>query len=85
MGEHISNLTDCSDIESFNNTYYLSSQETMFILPKYCYEDFINQIKDALKKQSDINDIHIALKQFILLWYKFNKANCFLAKKLMAK
>ncbi|WP_440857554.1 hypothetical protein [Staphylococcus shinii] len=85
MGEHISNLTDCSDIESFNNTYYLSSQETMFILPKYCYEDFINQIKDALKKKTDVNDIHIALKQFIFQWYKFNKANCFLAKKLNGK
>jgi len=85
MGEHISNLTDCSDIESFNNTYYLSSQETMFILPKYCYEGFINQIKDALKKKTDVNDIHIALKQFIFQWYKFNKANCFLAKKLNGK
>lgn len=85
IGDHIAKLTDTNGIESFNHQYYITSQETQFLIPKYCYEEFVRQIKQGLKKKDDETMLFMGLKQFIFQWYYFNKLKNLLSHKLNGK
>lgn len=85
IGEHIVRLTDTNEIELFNQQYYLTSQETQFHFPKYCYESFVSQMEEALKKDNDEKMLFMELKNFIFQWHYFNKLKTLLSQKVNGK
>lgn len=85
IGEHLAKLTNTGEIESFNQQYYLTSQETQLLIPKYCYEAFIRQMKKDLNRGSDETMLFMEFKQFIFQWHFFNKLKILLSQKLNGK
>lgn len=85
IGEHLAKLTNTGEIESFNQQYYLTSQETQLLIPSYCYESFIRQMKKDLNRGSDETMLFMEFKHFIFQWHFFNKLKILLSQKLNGK
>lgn len=85
IGEHLAKLANIGEVESFNQQYYLTSQETQLLIPNYCYESFVSQMEEALKKDNDKKMLFMELKHFIFQWHYFNKLKTLLSQKLNGK
>ncbi|MDW3888832.1 helix-turn-helix domain-containing protein, partial [Staphylococcus saprophyticus] len=85
IGENLAKLANTCEVESFNQLYYLTSQETQLLIPKYCYEAFIRQMKKDLNRGSDETMLFMEFKQFIFQWHYFNKLKTLLSQKLNGK
>ncbi|MGP5093443.1 helix-turn-helix domain-containing protein [Staphylococcus equorum] len=85
IGEHLAKLTNTGEVESFNQQYYLTSQETQLLIPKYYYEAFFRKMKKELNRGSDETILFMEFKLFIFQWHYFNKLKTLLSQKLNGK
>ncbi|WP_433912061.1 helix-turn-helix domain-containing protein (plasmid) [Staphylococcus sp. LKG4-2] len=85
IGEHLGKLANTSEVESFNQLYYLTSQATQLLIPKYCYEAFFRKMKKELNRGSDETILFMEFKLFIFQWHYFNKLKTLLSQKLNGK
>lgn len=73
IGEHLAKLTNTGEIESFNQQYYLTSQETQLLIPSYCYESFIRQMKKDLNRGSDETMLEYMSPIYVIIWLVLRK------------
>lgn len=85
IGDHLAKLTNTGEVESFNQQYFITSQETQLLISKYCYEAFLRKMKKELNKGNDETMLFMEFKQFIFQWHYFNKLKTLLSQKLNGK